>query len=188
MSLDDLVRRLQRWLDRLVRRLYRGRAPEATRRRVLIVQIDGLSRSVLTQALTDGTAPFLARLVRQRGWRLTPMSVGLPTSTPAFQMAAMYGVSPDIPGFHYHDKRRRTDVYFPRSGDAAWVEATQAAGRRGIVEGGSTYGCVFTGGAANNVFNFAMLKRPSGVGLLRVVSAFVVLAWVLVKGTARTIV
>src|SRR3989442_1366377 len=113
MSLDDLVLRLQRWLDRLVRRLYRGRAPEATRRRVLIVQIDGLSRSVLTQALTDGTAPFLARLVRHRGWRLTPMSVGLPTSTPAFQMSAMYGVRPDIPGFHYHDKRRHADVYFP---------------------------------------------------------------------------
>src|SRR3989475_9042104 len=74
MSLDDLVLRLQRWLDRLVRRLYRGRAPEATRRRVLIVQIDGLSRSVLTQALTDGTAPFLARLVRHQGWRLTPRS------------------------------------------------------------------------------------------------------------------
>src|SRR2546427_146492 len=103
MSLDDLVLRLQRWLDRLVRRLYRGRAPEATRRRVLIVQIDGLSRSVLTQALTDGTAPFLARLVRHQGWRLTPMSVGLPTSTPAFQMSAMYGVRPDIPGFHYLD-------------------------------------------------------------------------------------
>src|SRR5437016_9548489 len=181
MSLDDLVLRLQRWLDRLVRRLYRGRAPEATRRRVLIVQIDGLSRSVLTQALTDGTAPFLARLVRHRGWRLTPMSVGLPTSTPAFQMSAMYGVSPDIPGFHYHDKRRHTDVYFPRAGDAAAVEAAHTTGRRGIVAGGSTYGCVFTGGAVNTLFTLAMIKRPSGAGLVRALSAAVVLAWVVVK-------
>ena len=30
--------------------------------------------------------------------------------TPAFQMAVMYGVRPDIPGFHFHDKRRRADV------------------------------------------------------------------------------
>src|SRR5207244_27504 len=104
-------------------------------RRVLIVQIDGLSRSVLTQALTDGTAPFLARLVRHRGWRLTPMSVGLPTSTPAFQMSAMYGVRPDIPGFHYHDKRRHADVYFPRGQDALRVEVAQAQGRRGIPRG-----------------------------------------------------
>src|SRR5216117_354463 len=187
MSLDDLVLRLQRWLDRLVRRLYRGRAPEATRRRVLIVQIDGLSRSVLTQALTDGTAPFLARLVRQRGYRMAPMSVGLPTSTPAFQMAAMYGVRPDIPGFHYHDKRRKTDIYFPRGGDAAHVEATQAAGRRGIVRDGDTYGCVFTGGAASNLLTFAMFKRPTGAGLLRTVSMAVVLAWVILKGSVVSV-
>src|SRR5882724_1079649 len=181
MSLDDLVLRLQRWLDRLVRRLYRGRAPEATRRRVLIVQIDGLSRSVLTQALTDGTAPFLARLVRQRGWRLTPMSVGLPTSTPAFQMSAMYGVRPDIPGFHYHDKRRHADVYFPRGQDALRVEVAQAQGRRGILADGSAYGCVFTGGATSNLLTFAMIRRPSRAGLLCLVSQLVVLGWVLVK-------
>jgi hypothetical protein len=101
-------------------------------------------------------------------------------------MAAMYGVRPDIPGFHFHDKRRREDVYFPRAGDAALVEAQQAAGRRGIVDGGSSYGCVFTGGASNSLFSFAMIKRPSGTGLVRAISAFVVLGWVLLKGVAIT--
>src|SRR5438552_12298937 len=149
MSLDDLALWLQHWLDRLVRRLRLGRAPSPGRRRLLIVQIDGLSRAVLQDALDEGRMPFLKRLRERRGHRLVPMSVGLPTSTPSFQMAAMYGVRPDIPGFHYHDKRRRADVYFPRGGDAAWVEQRHADGRRGIVAGGSTYGCVFTGGAAN---------------------------------------
>ncbi len=181
MSLDDLVLSLQRWLDRLVRRLRLGRAPVPGRRRLLVVQIDGLSRAVLERALAEGRMPFLRRLLQRGGCRLQPMSVGLPTSTPAFQMAAMYGVAPDIPGFHYHDKRRRADVYFPRAGDAAHVEATQAGGRRGIVAGGSTYGCVFTGGADNSLLTFTMLKRPSGAGLLRALSAAVVLAWVVIK-------
>jgi len=176
VTLDDLVLLFQHWLDRLVRRLRLGRAPSPGRRRLLIVQIDGLSREVLERALKEGRMPFLRRLIERGGHRLHPMSVGLPTSTPAFQMAAMYGVSPDIPGFHYHDKRRRSDVYFPRAGDAAWVESTQAAGRRGIVTGGATYGCVFTGGAANNTFSFTMLKRPSGASLLRTLSAAIVLA------------
>jgi hypothetical protein len=188
MPVDDFVLSLQHLVDRVVRRLRLGPPPTRSGRRLLIVQIDGLSRSVLDLALSQGGVPFLAHLIDRQGYRCQDMSVSLPTSTPAFQMATMYGVRPDIPGFHYHDKRRHDDVYFPRGGDAARVEAAQAAGRRGIVEGGSTYGCVFTGGAANNVFNFAMLKRPSGAGLLRVVSAFVVLAWVLIKGTARTIV
>ena len=188
MPLDDLVLGLQRALDRLVRRLRLGAAPVPDRRRLLIVQIDGLSRAVLEEAIAKGRAPFLARLVRQRGYRMAPMSVGLPTSTPAFQMAAMYGVRPDIPGFHYHDKRRKTDIYFPRGGDAAHVEATQAAGRRGIVRDGSTYGCVFTGGAASNLLTFAMFKRPTGAGLLRTVSMAVVLAWVILKGSLVSVI
>jgi type I phosphodiesterase/nucleotide pyrophosphatase len=181
MSLDDVFLSLQSWLDRLVRRLRLGRAPAPGRKRLLIVQIDGLSRAVLERALAQGRMPALRRLLQRGGHRLVPMSVGLPTSTPAFQMAAMYGVRPDIPGFHYHDKRRHADVYFPRAGDAAWVEQHHAAGRRGIVAGGSTYGCVFTGGADNNLFSFAMLKRPSGAGLAQAASAFIVLGWVAVK-------
>jgi len=181
MALDDVVLWMQHGLDRLVRRCRLGRAPASGRRRLLVVQIDGLSRPVLEQALAEGRLPFLGKLLQRQHASLQPMSVGLPTSTPAFQMAAMYGVAPDIPGFHYHDKQRRSDIYFPRAGDAAHVERTQAAGRRGIVAGGSTYGCIFTGGAVNSLLTFAMLKRPSGAGLLRALSASIVLAWVLVK-------
>jgi hypothetical protein len=186
MSLDDAVLGLQHLVDRLIRRVRLGHAPATGQRRLLIVQIDGLSRSVLEQGLTEGRMPFLNKLLRRGNWRLRPMAVGMPTSTPAFQMAAMYGVRPDIPGFHFHDKRRREDVYFPRAGDAALVEERQAAGRRGIVQGGSTYGCVFTGGAVDNLFSFAMIKRPTGTGVIRAITNFVVLAWVLVKGLTLT--
>jgi hypothetical protein len=187
MSLDDVVLFAQRSVDRLVRRLQLGPPPPPGRRRLLIVQIDGLSRAVLDRALAEGRMPFLRRLLRQRGHRLEPMSVGMPTSTPAFQMAAMYGVRPDIPGFHYHDKRRGRDVYFPRGGDAAEVEAHEAAGRPGILRDGSAYGCIFTGGAANHLFSFASIRRPTGAGLLRALSAFVVLGWVISKGVALTV-
>src|SRR5919106_3318553 len=188
MSPDDLALSVQRALDRLVRRLRRGSAPERTHRRLLIVQIDGLSHVVLERALASGRMPFLKRLLRRHGYRLEPMTVGLPTSTPAIQMAAMYGVRPDIPGFHYYNRERRADIHFPRAGHAAWVEARQAAGRRGIVQGGSTYGCVFTGGAVNNLFSFASLTQPSGKGVLAAVSPFVVLIWVCLKNLLRTIV
>ena len=151
------------------------------------MQIDGLSRVVLEQGLASGYMPFLKRLLRH-GYRLEPMAVGLPTSTPAFQMAAMYGVRPDIPGFHYFDRERQADIHFPRRGHAALVEARQAAGRRGILHGGSTYGCVFTGGADNNLFSFASLTRPSGRGLLAALSPFVVVAWVCLKNLLRTVV
>jgi hypothetical protein len=103
-------------------------------------------------------------------------------------MAAMYGVRPDIPGFHYYDRARGGDVHFPRRGHAAYVEGGQAAGRRGILHGGSAYGCCFTGGAENNLFSFARLTRPTGTGILCALSAFVVLAWVVAKNLVRTVV
>jgi len=187
MVLDELVLGLQHLVDLAVRRVRVGPAPARRGRRLLVVQIDGLPRSVLELGLAEGRMPHLDRLLRRSSHRVHTMNVGLPTSTPTFQMAAMYGVRPDIPGFHYHDKRRRSDVYFPRGGDAAWVEQTQAAGRRGILHGGSAYGCVFTGGAANNLFTFTVMKRPTGAGLLRAVSAFVVLGWVVVKSLILTL-
>ena len=186
MSLDDVVLAVQGVLDRAIRRLRVGRRPSRGRRRLLIVQIDGLSRTVLEGALAAGRMPFLRHLLDRHQYRIEPMSVGLPTSTPAFQLAAMYGVRPDIPGFHFHDKRRREDVYFPRGGDAARVEREQAAGRRGIVDGGSSYGCVFTGGARNNLFSLAMIKRPAGAGLLPLVSGLVVVVYGLTKAIVLT--
>jgi hypothetical protein len=186
-SLDDLALGLQHALDRLIRRLRRDGAPAPGGRRFLVVQIDGLSRVVLERALAEGIMPFVRRMLARGTYRLEPMSVGLPTSTPAFQMAAMYGVRPDIPGFHYYSRARGADIHFPRPGHAAWVETAQAAGRRGILEEGSTYGCVFTGGADNDLFSFTRLTRPTGRGVVRALSAVVVLGWVVVKCVARTL-
>src|SRR3989475_6761051 len=160
MSLDELVLLLQRLLDRAIRRLRLGHAPAAGGRRFLIVQIDGLSRAVLEQGLAEGRMPFLRRLLTRHGYRVEPMAVGLPSSTPAFQLSAMYGVRPDIPGFHYHDKRRRSDVYFPRGGDALLVQAAQAPGRRGILEAGSAYGWVLPGRPTGDLPPLALLQPP----------------------------
>jgi Type I phosphodiesterase / nucleotide pyrophosphatase len=184
----DRILSLQVAIDRFVRRLRRGGPPGINRRRLLIVQIDGLSRAVLDQGLASGHLRFVKQLLRRHGYRVQPMSVGLPTSTPAFQMAAMYGVRPDIPGFHYYDRERQTDVHFPRPGHAAMVEAKLSASRRGILQGGSAYGCVFTGGADNNLFTFATVTRPSGRGLLAALSPFVVLVWVCMTSLLRTVI
>lgn len=187
MALDDRILALQRVLDGVVRRFRRGARPTVGERRLLVVQIDGLSRAVLQHAMETGRVPFMKRLIKREGYAMEPMSVGLPTSTPAFQMATFYGVRPDIPGFHYYNRERQGDIHFPRSGHAAWVEKQLATGRRGILEGGSAYGCCFTGGAENNFFTFTSLTQPSGKGILSAVSPFVVVTWVAVKNAALSV-
>ena len=187
MPVDDIALYLQRGLDRLIRRVRIGRSPETSHRRLVVVQIDGLSAEVLDRALLTGRMPFLRRLMARQGYRRRPLAVGIPTSTPAFQMAAMYGVRPDIPGFHYHDKRRRMDIHFPRAGHAALVEEEHIPNRTGILAGGSVYGCVFTGGADDALFSFSRLSRPTRRGVFSVLSGAVVVVWVTVKSLVLTL-
>jgi len=181
--IDDLVLRLQGTVDRIARWARLGRAEATARRRFLVVQIDGLSRVVFEAALEAGRIPNMARLLTGRRFVRHAMSVGLPSSTPAFQAAAMYGVKPDIPGFHYYDKRAGRELHFPEPGVADFVESRHAAGRRGILEGGSCYGCVFTGGAENSLLTFARLMKPTraGLPLLRLGASTVLLGWVTAK-------
>src|SRR2546428_4218564 len=87
MPLDDLVLGLQRFVDRLIRRARRGRAPTAGRRRLLVVQIDGLSRGVLELALTQGRMPFLRRGVARGGRRPPPVFVRAPAAPPPLPTA-----------------------------------------------------------------------------------------------------
>jgi len=181
--IDDLVLALQGLVDRLARWARLAPVDDIRRRRFIIVQIDGLSKEVFESALQAGGIPHTARLMGSRRFVRRSMSVGLPSSTPAFQAAAMYGAKPDIPGFHYYDKRAGRELHFPEPGAADFVETRHAAGRRGILEGGSCYGCVFTGGAANNLLTFARLMKPTraGLPLLRLGLSIVLLGWVVAK-------
>src|SRR5215467_10189452 len=181
--LDDLALSLQGLADRIARWARLGPAEATAQRRFLVVQIDGLSREVFETALPAGRIPNIARLLADGRFVTRAMSVGLPSSTPAFQAAAMYGAKPDIPGFHYYDKRAQRELHFPEPGVADFVESRHARGRRGILEGGSCYGCVFTGGADNSFLTFARLMKPTraGLPLLRLAASTILLGWVVTK-------
>jgi hypothetical protein len=155
------------------------------RRRFVVVQIDGLSHAALRQALAGHHMPNTAGLIRRGQLRLLRVAVGLPTSTPAFQAGLMYGGPVDIPAFEYLDKRTGEYLWFPRPWASARVEAAHAEGRRGILEGGRSYGCVFGGGADDTVLTLAHLLRPSArwgrLGIRARLVPFLLLAWVASK-------
>ena len=105
------------------------------RRRFLIIQIDGLSRGILDRALAGGSMRNTRRLLATGELERRELSVGLPTSTPAFQASIMYGVRPDIPGFHYYDKREGRELHFPERGVADQVEQPALRRPRGHPRG-----------------------------------------------------
>jgi hypothetical protein len=187
--IDEAVLWLQSAIDRAARWARFGGTRHPSARRYLMVQIDGLSARVFDHGLATRRLPMIAWLLRTGRLQRRSMSVGLPSSTPAFQASVMYGVQPDIPGFHFYDKRTRMDLHFPRAGVADLVEQSVAAGRRGILEGGACFGCVFTGGAEESFLTFSRLLRPTraGLPLLRPLLSITLIAWVFIKCLVLTI-
>ncbi len=190
LRVQGLVDRCSRWM-RLI-----PAAGTTPGRRFLIIQIDGLSRAVFDGVVggdrrgAGDSLRNLRRLLATRRLERRDLSVGLPSSTPAFQAAIMYGVRPDIPGFHFFDKREGLELHFPRRGVADLVEQRHADGRPGILEGGACYGCVFTGGAQDSLWTFARLGRLSQAGsvLGRTARSAVLLSWVALKCLGLTLV
>lgn len=142
------MRALERWSARGLC----ARPPHANGRRFLIVHLDGVSRSRLERGMADGSLPNLNALARDGQHRLSPMYAGAPSSTPSFQAGLLWGVRADVPGFLWFDKRTGKRVRMDDAEDAARVEATVSAGRRGLLEDGTTYFSIFSGGTSVNAW------------------------------------
>jgi hypothetical protein len=127
----------------------RGRfAPAGRCRRLVLVQVDGVSRARLERALAAGWMPALAARLASGRHVLAGSRSGAPASTPAFQAGLFYGVAPSVPGFVWFDRETRREMRMDRPEDAARVERRLAARAPGLLRGGAAYFSIFSGGAS----------------------------------------
>lgn len=159
-----MIARLERWLHQGRRRFSRSEAlirllrlptsPDPpTARGLILVQIDGLSERELRRALDAGRLPFLRHLMARERYRQVSFYSGLPSSTPAVQGELFYGVRTAVPAFGFID----ADTGRPcRMSDPATArrieERLEKEGRAPLLAGGSAYGDIFSGGAAEAHF------------------------------------
>lgn len=155
--IDAFLLRVRRFLSRSewLARLLRLPASEGspTRPGLIIVQIDGLSRTQLEKALANNELPFLRRLLDNEHYRLHTLYCGLPSTTPAVQAELFYGVRGAVPAFSFRSKQsgRIVRMYEPRSAAKVEEELARIAGK-GLLEGGSSYSDIYTGSAAESHF------------------------------------
>lgn len=156
---------IESYLHRLRRRLSRnewairhlGLTPsEGTSEQpgLLLIQIDGLARSQFEAALAAGRMPFLRRLLEREGYELRTFYPGLPATTPAVQAELFYGVKSAVPAFSFFD---RTLNKLGRMWDPEWAKAreTECLQRAdGLLQGGSSWSNIYTGGAGQEESHF----------------------------------
>lgn len=160
---------------------------------LLLIQIDGLSRTQLERAVAQGRMPFLRRLMKRNGYELHTFYSGLPSTTPAVQAELFYGIRGAVPAFAFLDRQQQhlTTMFTPEA--AKRREASCAQQADGLLAGGSSWSNIYTGGAApheshfciasnaladmwrtgkiRNIFVFTLLQMPT---VLRILSLVVV--------------
>jgi hypothetical protein len=114
---------------------------------MLLLHIDGIGRRQLEAALQRGYVPNIAQLLARGRYRISPCRAGVPSSTPAFQAGLLYGCDADIPGYVWYDKRRRRAIRMDDHDDAREIEDDLRRRGAPLLELGSVYCSIFSGGA-----------------------------------------
>lgn len=121
---------------------------------LLLIQIDGLSRRQFERALGAGRMPFCRRLLRRGGMTLRTFYSGLPATTPAVQAELYYGVKTAVPAFCFLAPEAGTIGMMAYPSWAKRVEAELSAQGGGLLEGGSSWSNIYTGGASQQESHF----------------------------------
>lgn len=147
-------------------RLHLRRAPpgETPPRGLVVIQVDGLSETVLRRAVASGQAPTLTRWLRDGSHRFQPWWAQLPSTTPASQAAILYGDDRTVPAFRWWDRQAGRLVVSNRPADAALVESRLPADRGLLRQGGVAVSTVFSGGADRSFLVFSKAVRSRGLG------------------------
>ena len=101
--------------------------------------------------------PHLKRMLDRDGYSLQQWWCGLPSSTPAVQGGLMYGNNWNIPAFRWYEKQSGKTLVAKHPRDARILQDRLSAGRRGLLEGGSSYVNIYDGGARLSLFTVSAL-------------------------------
>jgi hypothetical protein len=119
---------------------------------LVLLQIDGLAFDQLQRAIDNGRMPFLRTLLKRERYELRPMYSGLPSTTPAVLGELFYGVAQAVPAYSFRDHRSGEVVEMIEPAIAATIQEELEQKGSGLLEGGSAYSDIYSGGASESQF------------------------------------
>lgn len=156
---DDFFTRnvIQRGLRR------RAGAVDADVPGLFFLEIDGLAHDVLRRGMRDGTAPNLARLVREGSHRLVPWETDWSSQTGACQAGLLHGSNHDMPAFRWWEKDRGRAIVTNHPKDAAELERRVSDGRGLLHADGASRANILSGDAPHSLLTMStVLQRGRG--------------------------
>ncbi len=121
---------------------------------LLLIQVDGLSRTQLERAVNARRMPFLRRLIRREGATVHNFYPGVPSTTAAVQAELYYGVRAAVPAFSFYNRIKQCHGVMCSPDWAKEAESACAAQAEGLLQGGSSWSNIYTGGATQEESHF----------------------------------
>jgi uncharacterized membrane protein YvlD (DUF360 family) len=145
----------------LVRRLVarRGRRARSKGRGLLVVQLDGVGRPVLENAMRAGHVPTLGRLIRTGESALHSWQPLLPPTTPASQAGILHGRSDVVPGFRWYEKETGRLMVANHPEDAAEILRRLSDGHGLLADDGASIGNLVSGDAPRSYLTMATVGQ-----------------------------
>ena len=124
---------------------------------LVLIQVDGLSRVQFDRAYRFGRMPFLRKLRNKEQHRLLSFYSGVPSTTPAVQGELLYGKRCAVPafGFYRRDPNDFSQAKYMRMFEpdcAREVEDELVKCGDGLLQDGSSYSIIYSGGAESTHF------------------------------------
>ncbi len=119
---------------------------------LIMIQIDGLSKLQFEKAIERNEMPFLKKLRDQQKYVLHNFYTGVPSTTPAVQGELFYGVKQVVPAFYYFDRLANRPFRMIEWKAVEEIEKRLEKKGKGLLEGGSSYSNIYSGGAKETHF------------------------------------
>lgn len=143
-------------------------------KKFIIIQVDGLSYSLLQKLRKTRYMPFLKKLLCS--YHVTQYEPGYPSTTPFVQAGIMYNDNFNIPGFRFLDKKTQKQYIMGMTESARAIEKEISSKNYGILTGGTSIGNIFCGGAERSILTVAHLyKTEAGQKKVRDILALILL-------------
>jgi uncharacterized membrane protein YvlD (DUF360 family) len=154
------------WYRNVVRRqVRRGDRVETDVPGVIFLEIDGLALDVLKRAMRDGSAPALARWLRDGTHNLEGWETDWSSQTGACQAGLLHGSNHDMPAFRWWEKDSGKPIVTNHPQDAAELERRHSDGRGLLHEDGASRANILSGDAVHTMLTMSTVlsrRRPIG--------------------------
>ena len=126
---------------------------------VLFLEIDGLAHDVLVRAMRDGSAPTMARWLRNGTHRIIGWECDWSSQTGAMQSGILQGSNWDMPGFRWWEKDRQAAFVSNSPKNAAEIEQRHTNGKGLLYADGASRANLVSGDAPHSMITMSTLRE-----------------------------